>query len=85
VAASIIGVARSRSGLTIRAVGRLAGVSHATVTMLEHRLRAPSRATAEALAQALRLTGTEREQVLAAGLEGVGRSSEWWGPSGGPE
>lgn len=66
-----LAAARAQSGLSVRAIGAAAGVSHQTVSVLEHGPHDPSLGTVERLAIALDVA----PEWLAFG---VGRAPSWW-------
>lgn len=64
-------------GWSIERAAGLAGCSTGMWSDLENAKRRPSVVMAELVADALGLAGRDRDVVLAAGLEGVGRDSPY--------
>ena len=69
---------RAERGLGLRATARAAGLSPGYLSMLEHGHRSPSESVAEALVNALRLTGDDAETIRSAAIPDVGR--DWTEP-----
>lgn len=65
--------ARTRTGLSLRALGRRAGLSAGYLCMLESGQRCPSVSTASALADALGLDREEWAVLFDAAVHGAGR------------
>jgi transcriptional regulator with XRE-family HTH domain len=66
--------ARARRGLGQTEAGRLAGLSKGYLCHLENGTRTPSMAVAEVLADVLRLTLTECQQLYGTAVTDAGRS-----------
>lgn len=69
--------ARERAGLGVRETARKAGLSSGYVADLEAGRRCPSITVAQRLADAVDLSGVEREQLLAAAVTDAGRDHPW--------
>jgi transcriptional regulator with XRE-family HTH domain len=75
--AAVLRARRRGLGLSTERAAKRAGCSTGMWSMLENCKRVPSVVMAEAIADALHLTGDDRALVLGAGLEGVGLDSSF--------